>query len=80
MEELATESLYTLKENAQHLTAETTHTVRTNAYSFGASFAEVEVDIPLGKVKVIKLINIHDAGRIINPQLAEAQAHGGMSM
>ena len=80
MEELATESLYTLKENAQHLTAEATHTVRTNAYSFGASFAEVEVDIPLGKVKVLKLINIHDAGRIINPQLAEAQAHGGMSM
>ena len=80
MEELATESLYTLKENAEHLTAEATHTVRTNAYSFGASFAEVEVDIPLGKVKVLKLINVHDAGRLINPQLAEAQVHGGMSM
>lgn len=80
MEELATESLYTLKTENQHITAETTHTVRTNAYSFGASFAEVKVDINLAKVEVLKLINIHDAGKIINPQLAEAQAHGGMSM
>ncbi|MFO3666718.1 xanthine dehydrogenase subunit XdhA [Anaerococcus kampingiae] len=80
MEELATEALYTLKTENQHITAETTHTVRTNAYSFGASFAEVKVDINLAKVEVLKLINIHDAGKIINPQLAEAQAHGGMSM
>lgn len=80
MEELATESLYTLKTENQHITAETTHTVRTNAFSFGASFAEVKVDIDLAKVEVVKLINVHDAGNIINPQLAEAQAHGGMSM
>lgn len=80
MEELATESLYTLKTENQHITAETTHTIRTNAFSFGASFAEVKVDIDLAKVEVLKLINVHDAGNIINPQLAEAQAHGGMSM
>lgn len=80
MEELATESLYTLKTENQHITAETTHTIRTNAFSFGASFAEVKVDIDLAKVEVVKLINVHDAGNIINPQLAEAQAHGGMSM
>ena len=80
MEELSTESMYTLKANNQHLTAEATHTIKSNAYSFGASFADIEVDIALGKVKVNKLINIHDAGKIINPQLAEAQAHGGMSM
>lgn len=80
MEELATESLYTLKTENQHITAESTHTIRTNAFSFGASFAEVKVDIDLAKVEVVKLINVHDAGNIINPQLAEAQAHGGMSM
>ncbi|WP_306483565.1 xanthine dehydrogenase subunit XdhA [Anaerococcus sp.] len=80
MEDLATESLYTLKTENQHITAETTHTIRTNAFSFGASFAEVKVDIDLAKVEVVKLINVHDAGNIINPQLAEAQAHGGMSM
>lgn len=80
MEDLATEAMYTLKDPNLHITAEETHTIRSNAYSFGASFAEVEVDINLGKVKVLKLINVHDVGRLINPALAEAQAHGGMSM
>lgn len=80
MAELATETMYTLKKTNLHITAEETHTIRSNAYSFGCSFAEVEVDINLGKTRVIKLINVHDVGRLINPQLAEAQAHGGMSM
>ena len=80
MEELATETMYTLKKTNLHITAEETHTVRSNAYSFGASFVEVEVDINLGKVKVIKLVNVHDCGKLINPALAEAQVHGGMSM
>ncbi len=80
MEELATETMYTLKKTNLHITAEETHTIRSNAYSFGASFAEVEVDINLGKVKIIKLVNVHDCGKLINPALAEAQVHGGMSM
>ena len=44
--ELSTESLYSL-ESSQHITAETTAQIKTNAYSFGCSFAEVEVDIPM---------------------------------
>ena len=32
------------------------------------------------KVKLLDLVNVHDAGTIINPALAEAQVHGGMSM
>ncbi len=51
-----------------------------NAYSFGCTFADVEVDIPLCKVKLKKIINVHDCGKLINPALAEAQVHGGMSM
>ena len=43
-------------------------------------FAEVEVDIPMCKVKLLNLVNVHDCGRLINPALAEAQVHGGMSM
>jgi xanthine dehydrogenase molybdenum-binding subunit len=46
----------------------------------GCCFAEVEVDIPLGKVTVLDIINVHDCGMLINPQLAEAQVHGGISM
>ena len=77
--ELATEALYSMT-NSQHITSESTYQIQNNAYSFGCSFAEVEVDIPLCKVKLLKLVNVHDCGRLINPQLAEAQVHGGMSM
>ena len=66
--------------DSEHITAESTYTIRNNAYSFGCSFAEVEVDIPMCKVKLLRLINVHDCGKLINPALAEAQVHGGMSM
>lgn len=77
--ELATEVLYS-PVHAEHLTAETTLQAKSNAYSFGCAFAEVEVDIPLGKVRLLDMINVHDCGRLLNPQLAQAQVHGGMSM
>ena len=77
--QLATQALYSLT-NSQHLTAESTAQIKSNAYSFGCTFAEVEVDIPLCKVKLLDLVNVHDAGTLINPALAEAQVHGGMSM
>jgi xanthine dehydrogenase molybdenum-binding subunit len=66
--------------HSEHITAESTYTIRNNAYSFGCTFAEVEVDIPMCKVKLLNIINVHDCGRLINPALAEAQVHGGMSM
>ena len=77
--ELATEALYSL-EHSEHITAEETAQIKSNAYSFGACIAEVEVDIPLCKTRLTNLCNVHDCGKLINPQLAEAQVHGGMSM
>lgn len=77
--ELATTALYH-REHSEHLHAESTCSVKSNAYSFGCTFAEVEVDIPMCRARVIKMVNVHDAGRLINPALAEAQVHGGMSM
>ncbi len=44
----------------------------------GAQFAEVEVDTDTGVVRVLRLVAVHDAGRIINPALAESQLHGGI--
>ncbi len=38
--------------HSEHLTAESTYTIRNNAYSFGCTFAEVEVDILMCKVKL----------------------------
>ena len=66
--------------HSEHITAESTATIRSNAYSFGCTFAEVEVDIPMCKVTLKRIINVHDCGSLINPALAEAQVHGGMSM
>jgi xanthine dehydrogenase molybdenum-binding subunit len=77
--ELATESMYSL-DASRHITAETTAQIKSNAYSFGCSFAEVEVDIPMCKVKLLNIVNVHDCGTLINPALAEAQVHGGVSM
>jgi xanthine dehydrogenase molybdenum-binding subunit len=77
--ELATDTLYHT-DYAEHITAETTAQTKTNAYSFGCTFAEVEVDIPLAKVRLVNMVNCHDAGRLVNPLLAEGQVHGGMSM
>ncbi len=79
LSDLATEALYSLS-HSEHLTSESTYQIKSNAYSFGCCFAEVEVDIPLCKVKLLDIINVHDAGKLINPALAEAQVHGGMSM
>ena len=66
--------------DSEHITAESTYTIQNNAYSFGCTFADIEVDIPMCKVTLKNIINVHDCGKLINPALAEAQVHGGMSM
>ena len=79
MADLAMEAFYSLQ-HCVHITAEATVQCKNNTFSFGCCFAEVEVDIPVGKVRVLRIVNVHDSGRLINPKLAEAQVHGGMSM
>ena len=79
MTDLAMEAQYSLQ-NAAHLSAEYTYHCKDNTFSSGACFAQVEVDIPLCKVKIERILIVHDSGRLINPQLAAAQAHGGVSM
>lgn len=77
--ELATTAFYSL-DRSVHITAESTSHCKDNTFASGACFAEVEVDMPLGKIKVLNIVNVHDSGTLINPKLAEAQVHGGMSM
>ena len=77
--DLAMTAFYSL-EQASISTAEDTSHCKENTFAFGCCFAEVEVDIPVGKVRVLRIVNVHDSGKLINPALAEAQVHGGMSM
>ena len=79
MAELAETAFYSL-DRSQHITAEVTNQCKDNTFSSGCCFAEIEVDIPVGKIKVLNIVNVHDSGILINPKLAEAQVHGGMSM
>ena len=46
--------------------------------TFGAQFAEVEVDIGTGEVRVIKIVAAHDCGRIVNPLTFSSQMEGGI--
>ena len=48
-------------------------------YGFGAHLAEVEVDVELGTVRVLKVTAAHDVGRAINPTLIEGQIEGGVA-
>lgn len=48
--------------------------------SFAAHFAEVEVDIETGEIKLLNYVAVHDSGKIINPLTAESQVIGGVVM
>ncbi|MEO5895527.1 MAG: xanthine dehydrogenase family protein molybdopterin-binding subunit [Vicinamibacterales bacterium] len=49
-------------------------------HSFAAHFVEVEVDVELGSMRVLKYVAAHDSGRIVNPLTAASQVRGGVTM
>jgi len=49
-------------------------------YSFAAHFVEVEVDVELGRLRILKYLAAHDSGRIVNPLTAASQVKGGATM
>ena len=68
------------KTDTDHITAEATFTMKNICLAYGVSFMDLEVDVPVGKVKIRKVYCLQDSGKIINPQLAEGQMHGGVAM
>ncbi|WP_442579851.1 molybdopterin-dependent oxidoreductase [Mesorhizobium sp. ASY16-5R] len=48
-------------------------------YGWGAQIAELEVDMRLGTVRLIKITAAHDVGKAINPLLVEGQIEGGIA-
>jgi CO/xanthine dehydrogenase Mo-binding subunit len=48
-------------------------------YGFGTHMAEIEVDVELGAVRVLKVTAAHDVGQAINPTLIEGQIEGGVA-
>jgi xanthine dehydrogenase YagR molybdenum-binding subunit len=47
-------------------------------YTYGASFAEVGVDIDTGEVRLRRMLGVFAAGRILNAKTARSQLIGGM--
>ncbi|HTO53150.1 MAG TPA: xanthine dehydrogenase family protein molybdopterin-binding subunit, partial [Myxococcota bacterium] len=47
-------------------------------FPFGAHFCEVEVDRDTGEIEILRYVAVDDAGKIVNPLLAEGQRLGGI--
>ncbi len=60
------------------LSAEVDFQASQPTFPFGAHVAVVEVDTETGAVELKRIVAVDDAGRIINPLVAEGQVHGGV--
>jgi xanthine dehydrogenase molybdenum-binding subunit len=49
-------------------------------YGFGTQAVLLEVEPDTGAVRVLRVVSVHDAGRILNPLGAEGQVEGGVIM
>ena len=79
VQDVAMDAFYDKNRGGQ-ITAEVSYKTRTNAASFGCTFVDLDVDIPMCRVKINEIYNVHDCGVVINPLTAEGQVHGGMAM
>jgi CO/xanthine dehydrogenase Mo-binding subunit len=48
-------------------------------YAYGVQAAEVEVDTDTGEVKILKLVAVHDVGKVLNPQTLNGQMYGALA-
>lgn len=48
-------------------------------YGFVVDVAKVAVNIDTGVIELLDYVTAHDAGRLLNPLLAEGQIHGGLA-
>jgi carbon-monoxide dehydrogenase large subunit len=67
------------QDRLRELSAEVDFTAAQPTFPFGAHVAVVEVDVETGGVDLQRMIALDDAGRIINPLVAEGQVHGGVA-
>ena len=71
---------YFVPSGLQNPDAETGQGNAAADWTFGCAGAEVAVDLRTGEISVLRLLNVIDAGTIINPQNAREQVIGGMIM
>src|SRR5499427_3298142 len=66
-------------ENLSPGLAESAHYDPPGTFSNACHVAIVEVDIETGGVRLERFLAVEDAGRIINPLIADGQVHGGIA-
>ena len=59
--------------------AESAHYDPPGTFSNACHVAVVEVDVETGAVRLERFVAVEDAGRIINPLIADGQVHGGIA-
>jgi CO/xanthine dehydrogenase Mo-binding subunit len=64
----------------QSFDPETGEMTALSSLAFGACVAEVDVDTETGVVDVIKLVQVYEVGKAINPLLCKGQINGGAMM
>ncbi len=75
--EISHDAIYEYGKEGANISAIGTYQSLSHNPNFQAGFAEVEVDIETGVIKVLKYVVAHDIGRAINPQTVEGQLEGG---
>jgi carbon-monoxide dehydrogenase large subunit len=61
------------------LVVEVKYSLPHPTFAFGAHLAVVEVDVETGAVRLLRYLTVDDAGRVVNPLLAEGQRYGGIA-
>jgi putative selenate reductase molybdopterin-binding subunit len=73
-EQVCLSSLY--QKDQFQIMASASHMSLDSPPPFAAVFAEVEVDMETGLVRVLRVVEAVDCGQVINPQMAEGQVEG----
>ncbi len=74
--EIGRRSLYT--DHQRQLMATASHLSTDSPPPFAAQFAEVLVNVRTGEIRVPRFVTAVDAGRILNPVMAEGQVEGAV--
>lgn len=72
--------LYAMQHSQRDIIATETFQTVAGPCSYGAHFAEVEVELESGEVRVLNYVAAHDIGRAINPLSVEGQIEGAVQM
>ena len=73
-------AMYAQKELQKEISVLINHHSTAGRTSYGAHFAEVEIDKSTGSVRVLDYVAVHDSGTVINRMGIEGQLEGGIHM